>query len=177
MDLDSNHHIDLQRIQMDFETQSQVFHQQIELLTKSSNEKTTIIKQLEEENAYNLTQFQELKGEISALRKEKNERVEHLNQLIEEYEKKILALESEKNSLEFSLEKLNLEYQSEKQEEFMQKIKILETQIVKNENSKEKLQGEWVEAHRGIEEKLKVIEKIKEEFIEVTKGFFFSIDG
>jgi len=167
LDLDSKYHIDLQKIQIDFETQSHVFHQQIELLTNSSKEKTRIIKQLEEENAYNLTRFQELKDEITSLRKEKNERVERLNQMIEEYEKKFAALESE-----FSLEKTNVEYQSDKQEEFLQKIKILEAQIVTDEISKEKLQSEWVEAHKSFEEKLKVIEKMKEEFIEVINNFF-----
>ena len=98
--------------------------------------------------------------------------MERFNNLVEEYEMKILILEKEKNNLQITKTNNEMNYHSERQEELLEKTKMLEAQIIENENYKEKLQSQWIEAHCSLEEKLKEVEKIKEDFINVQKKYF-----
>ena len=167
--------MDLQKIQLECENQINELQKEIENLILSSNEKSCIIKQLEEEKTHNIKQFQVLKNELDLLRKAKNEKVEKFNSLIEQLEKRVLILEKEKNDLEVAFEQNTLDIHSERQDELLQRIKILETHIIEDENIKEKLQSQCLDAHNMMEEKLKELERIKEDFIKVSviKYYFY----
>ena len=171
MDLETKSKIDLEKVQSDLEKQNKFYQQEIDNLTKSLHERDWVIKQMEEEKIHNLAQFQALKNEIDQLRQEKNERVDHFNSLVEEYEKKILLLEKEKNKLEVANNKNEVDYNSERQEALIENIKMLEAYINENDNNKQNLQNQWIEAQKCFEEKLKEVEKIKEEYINVGNSF------
>ena len=157
----------MEKIQSELEKQNKFYQQEIDNLTKSLHERDWVIKQMEEEKTHNLAQFQALKNEIDELRTEKNERVDHLNSLIEEYENKILLLEKENNKLEVANNKNEVYYNSERQEELLEKIKMLEAYIDENDNNKQKLKNQWIETQKSFEEKLKEVERIKEDYINV----------
>ena len=97
--------MDLQKIQLECENQINELQKEIENLILSSNEKSCIIKQLEEEKTHNIKQFQVLKNELDLLRKAKNEKVEKFNSLIEQLEKRVLILEKEKRLRHSHIEK------------------------------------------------------------------------
>lgn len=171
MEKETESNINNHKLQSEFEAQIEQLIQEKEALKNAFDENKRTIMQLEEEKTYNLMQFHNLKQEIDELKKEKNLKVEYFSKLIEEYEQKILYLEKEKTEFEISREKQEINHDSEKQESLFQRIKILESQIVENEDNKEKLQMHWLESHHILEEELKEFEKIKEEFIQVSKIF------
>lgn len=110
-----------------------------------------------------------MKQDLEELRKEKNEKLDNLNKIKQEYEYKIRSLESENHEIKQNFEKKLIDYHSQSNDELLEKINFLESKILLEEQNKDDLQKQWLNSYQILEEKLKEIEIFKEEFVKVTE--------